>query len=102
MIPWFNAEQIYAIPNNTNIFIYGEEEYCAGKESIKVRKRKRSTIVKKLEEAGMSHEVAYAMVEDTHGLYVPLKKKIIRGKYNIVPNWVEGWGTLCVRESLPG
>ena len=50
----------------------------------------------------MSHEVAYAMVEDTHGLYVPLKKKIIRGKYNIVPNWVEGWGTLCVRESLPG
>ncbi len=100
MIPWFNAEQIYAIPNNTNIFIYGEEEYCAGKESIKVRKR--STIVKKLEEAGMSHEVAYAMVEDTHGLYVPLKKKIIRGKYNIVPNWVEGWGTLCVRESLPG
>ena len=63
------------------LFIYGEEEYCAGKESIKVRKRKRSTIVKKLEEAGMSHEVAYAMVEDTHGLYVPLKKKIIRGKY---------------------
>lgn len=102
LIPWFNAEQIYAIPNNTNIFIYGEEEYCAGKESIKVRKRKRSTIVKKLEEAGMSHEVAYAMVEDTHGLYVPLKKKIIRGKYNIVPNWVEGEENLIIPLLLCG
>ena len=72
LIPWFNAEQIYAIPNNTNIFVYGEEEYCVGKKSIKVRKRKRSTIAKKLEEVGVTHEVAYAMVEDTHGLYVPL------------------------------
>ena len=26
LIPWFNAEQIYAIPNNINIVVYGEEE----------------------------------------------------------------------------
>lgn len=102
LIPWFNAEQIYAIPNNTNIFVYGEEEYCVGKKSIKVRKRKRSTIAKKLEEVGVTHEVAYAMVEDTHGLYVPLKKKIIRGKYNIVPNWVDGEENLIIPLLLCG
>lgn len=102
LIPWFCAEQIFAIPNNTNIFVYGAEEYIAGKEVISVRKRKRRTIVKKLEEAGVSYEVAYAMVEDTHGLYVPLKKKIIRGQYNIVPNWVTGEENLIVPLLLCG
>lgn len=102
LIPWFSAEQIYAIPDNTNIFVYGEEEYIVGKNVINFRKRKRGTIVKKLEEAGVSNEVAYAMVDDTHGLYVPLKKKIIRGQYNIVPNWVTGEENLIIPLLLCG
>lgn len=102
LIPWFSAEQIYAIPNNTNIFVYGEEEYSVGKDVISVRKRKRSTIVKKLEQAGMSYEAAYAMVDDTHGLYIPLKKKLIRGQYNIVPDWVGGEDDLIIPLLLCG
>ena len=90
LIPWFYAEQIYAIPNNINIFVFGADEYCGGKNPIKLRKRKRNTINQKLIDAGLNYEEAHKLVEDTHGLYVPLKKKIIRGIDNVVPNWVEG------------
>ena len=90
LIPWFYAEQIYAIPNNINIFVFGADEYCGGKNPIKLRKRKRNTISKKLVAAGLNYEEAHKLVEDTHGLYVPLKKKIIRGIDNVIPNWVEG------------
>lgn len=102
LIPWFNAEQIYAIPNNTNIFIYGKEEYCVGKDIIKLRKRKRSTIINKLEEAGLRYEKAHALVDDTYGLYIPLKKKIVRGQYNVVPKWVNGEEDLIVPLLLCG
>lgn len=90
LIPWFYDEQIYAIPNNINIFVFGADEYCSGKNALKLRKRKRNTIKKKLVDAGMESEEAYKLIEDTHGLYVPLKKKIIRGIDNVIPNWVEG------------
>ncbi len=90
LIPWFYSEQIYAIPNNTNIFAFGADEYCSGKNVLTLRKRKRSTIKQKLVEAGLNYEDAYKLVEDTHGLYLPLKKKIIRGIDNLVPNWVKG------------
>ena len=39
LIPWFNAEQIYAIPNNINIFVFGADEYCGGKKSNQVKKK---------------------------------------------------------------
>ena len=90
LIPWFYAEQIYTIPNNTNIFVLGEDEYCVGKESLEFRKRKVGTILHKLEKAGLDHETAYKLIDDTHGLYIPLKKKFIRGIDNVVPDWVNG------------
>lgn len=102
LVPWFVAEQIYAIPNNTNIFVYGKEEFCVGKDVVKLHKRKRSTIVKKLEDMGLSYEKAYALVNDTHGLYIPLKKKIIRGQYNVLPNWMNGDDSLVVPLLLCG
>ncbi|MBO5192183.1 MAG: hypothetical protein J6C22_14435 [Bacteroides sp.] len=102
LIPWFCSDQICAIQNNTNIFVYGAEEHCAGKEVIKIRKRKRSTIRRKLEDMGMEYQRAYAMVEDTHGLYIPLKKKLIRGQYNVVPNWVNGEESLVIPLLLCG
>lgn len=88
LIPWFYASEITAIPDNTNIFIYGEDEYCIGKDSLTIRKRTKHTIIKKLEEAGMPLEKAYQLVEDTHGLYVPMKKKIFNGLYCKKPDWV--------------
>lgn len=89
-IPWFHADEIIAIPNNTNIFVYGEDEYCPGKNVLRMHKRTRHTIQTKLEMAGLDSVDAYRLVEDTHGLYIPLKKKIINGTYNKVPKWAEG------------
>lgn len=102
LIPWFSAEHIFAITNNTNIFVYGSGEYSVGKDVINIRKRKSSTIIRKLEEAGVSYEEARTMVNDTHGLYVPLKKKIIRGQYSTIPSWVEGEDDLIIPLFLCG
>lgn len=90
LIPWFYADEIIAIPNNTNIFVYGEEEYCPGKNVLRMHKRTRHTIQKQLEEAGLDSADAHRLVQDTHGLYIPLKKKILNGAYNKVPKWADG------------
>lgn len=90
LIPWFYSDQIVAIPNNINIFTFGSDEFPAGKQAIELRKRKLCTVRQKLIDAGMEYETAFMLVEDTHGLYVPLKKKLIKGIDNITPLWVKG------------
>lgn len=87
LIPWFQSDEIVAIQGNTNIFVYGEDDDCAGKEPLKMRKRTRRTIIKQLENAGISASKAYELVEDTHGLYIPLKKKLLKGSYEKRPAW---------------
>lgn len=88
LIPWFYAEQIISVPNNTNVFVFGEDDNCIGKDCIEIRKRKESTVLEKLKEAGVEYEEAYRLIQDTHGLYIPLKKKIIRGIDTVDPQWV--------------
>lgn len=39
LIPFFYAERIVVIPNNTNIFIYGEDEPCYTQNKLILRKR---------------------------------------------------------------
>lgn len=90
LIPWFYSDQIVAIPNNINIFTFGSDEFPAGKQAIELRKRKLCTVRQKLIDAGMEYETAFMLVEDTHGLYVPLKKKLIKGIDNITSLWVKG------------
>lgn len=102
LIPWFWCEEIIAIPNNINIFVYGEDDYCAGKNPIKMRKRTKRTVRKKLEQVGVETGRAYHLVEDTHGLYIPLKKKIIKGSYRKKPSWVDGDITLTLPILLCG
>lgn len=102
LIPWFWCEEVIAIPNNINIFVYGEDDYCAGKDSIKMRKRTKQTVRKKLEQAGADADWAYRLVEDTHGLYIPLKKKIIKGSYRKIPSWADGDITLTLPVLLCG
>ena len=48
--------------------MFGADEYCGGKNPIKLRKRKRNTINQKLIDAGLNYEEAHKLVEDTHGL----------------------------------
>lgn len=102
LIPWFLCEEIIAIPNNTNIFVYGEDEYCVGKNPIRMRKRTKQTVRKKLKQAGVDTDRAYHLVEDTHGLYIPLKKKIIKGSYRKAPGWADGDITLTLPVLLCG
>lgn len=87
LIPWFYAGTIAAIENNTNIFVYGEDEPCYVQERITLRRRTRQNLVHSLEKAGMDSEKASAMAESTHGLYVPLKKKMYNGAFYGEPAW---------------
>lgn len=88
LLPWFNSYEITAIPNNINIFVYGKDDYCVGKEPIEMRKRTRKTINEGLKISGADYQRANDLVSDTHGLYIPLKKKLLKGKNNIYPIWV--------------
>lgn len=90
LIPWFNSYEINAIPNNINIFVFGKDDYCVGKEPIELKKRTRKTVIEGLKISGADYQRAYDLVSDTHGLYIPLKKKLLKGKNNIIPAWVSG------------
>jgi len=87
LIPWFYSDNIPCIPGNTNIFVFGEDEPCYSSDSIKLRRRTRKTITNCLIDAGLGHQEADDLVDKTHGLYVPLKKKIFNGAYLKTPVW---------------
>lgn len=89
-IPWFWAEGIYAIKNNTNIFIYTEDIPSFSRDEIPLRPRTFRTISNALVKAGMGIEEANDLVRETHGLYIPMKKKIFYGQYLKKPEWIDG------------
>lgn len=45
LVPFFYAEKIVAIPNNTNIFVYGEDEPCYTRDKVVLRKRTKRNII---------------------------------------------------------
>lgn len=89
LIPFFYADRIVAIPDNTNIFIYGEDEPCYTQNKLVLRRRTKRNIIDSLEEIGIDASEAYKMVDNTHGLYVPLKKKLFDGAMYDKPEWVQ-------------
>ena len=89
-IPWFYSEQIVAIPNNTNIFVFTERVPSFIKGEIILRPRTYSTILASLQRAGMDINKANKLVSETHGLFVPLKKKLFNGAYLKEPRWLKG------------
>lgn len=89
LIPFFLADSIAVVPNNTNIFIYGEDEPCYYNNKLKLRKRTKQSIIHSLEKIGINTNEAYNMVDNTHGLYVPLKKKLFNGAIHNRPKWME-------------
>ena len=44
LVPFFFAERIVAIPNNTNIFIFGEDEPCYTQNKLILRKGQKETL----------------------------------------------------------
>lgn len=89
-IPWFYSDQIVAIPHNTNIFIFTERVPSFIKGEITLRPRTYSTIAASLQRAGMDINEANKLVSETHGLFIPLKKKLFNGAYLKEPRWLNG------------
>ena len=55
LVPFFYAEKIVAILNNTNIFVYGEDEPCYTRDKMVLIKRTKRNIINSLEEIAMKH-----------------------------------------------
>ncbi|MDU1028769.1 MAG: hypothetical protein E7A50_04675 [Clostridiales bacterium] len=87
-IPWFYADEIVAIENNTNIFVIDENIPVFGKSVLELRPRTHDTLSKCLQEAGLEYNKAYSLLSDTHGLYSQMKKQIFRGEYLRSPAWM--------------
>lgn len=87
-IPWFYAEEIAAIENNTNIFVIDENVPVFGKSALELRPRTRNTLLKCLKEAGLDYSEAYSLISETHGLYSQMKKRIFKGEFLKTPEWM--------------
>ncbi len=89
-VPWFYADEIVAIENNTNIFAINENTPVFCGSVLELRPRTRDTLSKCLTEAGMEANKAYTLLADTHGLYAQIKKQLFRGEYLKQPSWITG------------
>lgn len=102
LIPFFRGETIDAIPGNTVIFIFSEEEPCYRREKIVLRKRTRRNLIEALERIGMDHQEAYLLCENTHGLYTPLSRKLYRRASFVTPEWARNCNSIILTALLCG
>lgn len=87
-IPRFFDDEIIPIENNTNIFVFTDGLPSFSKDEIELRPRMQLTLQRLLYESGMSHEEACKLVHETHGLYIPMKKKLFCRAYLKLPEWI--------------
>ena len=103
LVPFFYAEQIVAIPNNNNIFVYGEDEPCYARDKIILRRRTKRNIINALEKIGVNYREAYNMVDNTHGLYIPLRKKLFNvAEHDNQLEWVKNHSDVVMAALLCG
>ena len=88
-IPRFFDDEIIPIDNNTNIFIFTAGLPSFSKNEIELRPRMQSTLQRLLCESGMSQEASSELVNETHGLYVPMKKKLFDRAFLKKPEWID-------------
>ena len=88
-IPNFYSDEIVAIDNNTNIFVLNENTPAYTRNVLELRPRTIATISSCLRSAGMEQEKVAALLTDTHGLYIPMKKHLFKGEYLKQPKWIE-------------
>lgn len=86
-IPDFWADEIIAIPNNTNIFIMQENFPLFSKDFVELRPRTTRTLTSCLERSGLEITEATELVSKNHGLFTLMKKKLIKGVYQKNPEW---------------
>lgn len=99
-IPDFWADEIIAIPNNTNIFVMQENFPMFTKNYIELRPRTRRTLVSCLERAGMDYLEASELVTKNHGLFTLMKRKLINGVYQKNPEWFDNIPDAIVKTCL--
>lgn len=87
-ISWFYADEIAAISGNTNIFVVTENIPVFAHDILNLRPRTYSTIANCLNKAGIDFNKANQLVNETHGLFVPLKKKLFNGLLPKTPDWI--------------
>lgn len=102
LIPFFRVERIDAIPGNTVIFIFSEEEPCYNREKITIRRRTRRNLIEALERIGMDHQDAYLLCENTHGLYTPLSRRLYRSASFVAPEWADNCNPIILTALLCG
>lgn len=92
-----------AIPNNNNIFVYGEDEPCYARDKIILRRRTKRNIINALEKIGVNYREAYNMVDNTHGLYIPLRKKLVNvAEHDNQLEWVKNHSDVVMAALLCG
>lgn len=89
-IPWFYADEMVSIENNTNIFIFTDGLPSFSDKEIELRPRTLETIRRALGRVGMDVNQANELVSETHGLYIPMKRRIFNGAYLKKPEWIAG------------
>ena len=102
LIPKFYDENIPAISNNINIFVYNEDEPCYSSEKLVLRKRTRKNLISALENVGIEHSDAYALADNTHGLYSALRKKLFNEASHTKNPWVERHTDVVIAALLCG
>ena len=102
LIPKFYDENIPAISNNTNIFVYNEDEPCYSNEKLVLRKRTRKNLVSALEKLGIESNDAYTLADNTHGLYSALRKKLFNEASYTKNPWVESHTDVVIAALLCG
>ena len=102
LIPKFYDENIPAISNNTNIFVYNEDEPCYSSEKLVLRKRTRKNLISALEKLGMESNAAYTLADNTHGLYSALRKKLFNEASYTKNLWVERHTDVVIAALLCG
>lgn len=89
LIPFFNSKHIPGISNNINIFIYSTNEPCYSENKINLKRRTRKMIISSLKSIGFGLEEADDLVNNTHGLFVPMKRKLFNGADYEMPRWAQ-------------
>lgn len=87
-IPWFYADEINPIPGNSTIFVYTADMPSFKKDVLELRPRTYKTLENQLLLAGLKYQEASRMLKSTHGLYIPMKRKMIKGQYRNDPRWL--------------
>lgn len=87
LVPFFHANEISPISDNINIFIYGDDDICYSSDKITLRRRTHRNLVDSLIKLGIDNQEAYTLVDNTHGIFAAIKRRLFKTAFYNVPAW---------------